>query len=80
MASSDEHPITRNDKPAYYRIRVQGILKARWSDWFDDFEITHDPNGETVLTGPVADQSALYGIIGRARDLGLTLISVEREG
>lgn len=79
MAPIDEHAKACKDKPAYYRIRVHGILKARWSDWFDEFEITHDPSGDTILAGTVSDQSALYGIIGRARDLGLTLISVERE-
>jgi hypothetical protein len=41
--------------------------------------ITHEPDGTTSLRGPVADQAALYGLIGKARDLGLTLLSVERE-
>ena len=60
----------------HYQIRVKGHLHLRWSEWFDDLAITHEPNGETTLAGPVADQAALYGLISKARDLGLTLIAV----
>ena len=58
-------------------IRVQGRIDEHWSDWFEDFEITHTEQGETILTGDVADQSALYGLLAKLRDLGLPLISVD---
>ena len=64
--------------PLYYRIRVKGHLDLMWSAWFDGLTITHEPNGETTLQGPVVDQAALYGLISKARDLGLTLLAVVR--
>ena len=62
--------------PMYYQIRVQGHLDQIWSAWFDNLTIQHDPDGGTTLAGPVADQAALYGLIEKARDLGLTLLAV----
>jgi len=62
--------------PAYYQIRVQGHLDQSWSAWFDNLTILHDADGSTTLVGPVADQAALYGLINKARDLGLTLRAV----
>jgi hypothetical protein len=61
-----------------YRIRVRGHLDTAWSARFDGLAITHDADGNTTLAGPLVDQAALYGVIGRARDLGLALISVQR--
>lgn len=61
---------------AYYEIRLQGQLNARWADWFDGMTITLDTNGDTLLSGPVVDQAALHGILKKVRDLGLTLLSV----
>ncbi len=61
---------------AYYEIRLQGQLNARWADWFDGMTITLDNNGDTLLSGPVVDQAALHGILRKVRDLGLTLLSV----
>ena len=58
-------------------IRVQGRIDEHWSDWFEDLEIAHTEEGETILTGDIADQSALYGLLARLRDLGLPLISVD---
>jgi hypothetical protein len=57
-------------------IRVKGQIAAHWSDWFEDLEITHTDQDETILTGEVADQSALYGLLAKLRDLGLPLLSV----
>ena len=62
--------------PMYYQIRVQGHLDHIWSAWFDNLTIQHDPDGGTTLAGLVADQAALYGLIEKARDLGLTLLAV----
>ncbi len=67
------------DDPAYYEIRVAEPLDKRWNQWFDDLEIIGSEDGETVLRGQIADQPALFGVLGRVRDLGLTLISVQRQ-
>ena len=58
-------------------IRVKGQIDEHWSEWFEEFEIEHTDQDETILTGDVADQSALYGLIAKLRDLGLPLISVD---
>jgi len=57
-------------------IIVKGHLDPHWSDWLEGMTITHTADQNTVLCGTVADQSALYGLLSRLRDLGLTLISV----
>ena len=57
-----------------YHIRVEGSLDAKWADWFDGFVMASRPNGETLLTGPVADLAALYGILAKLRDLNLPLL------
>ena len=67
------------DKQSTYRIRVKGNLDRKWSDWFDGFTITPQADDETTLTGPVADQAALHGLLAKIRDLGLPLLSVKRE-
>ncbi len=60
-----------------YSIRVKGRLDPeRWSEWFDGLSVIAQANDETLLTGPVEDQAALYGLLNRLRDLGLPLISV----
>lgn len=61
-----------------YHIKVKGFLDDRWSDWFDGFVISHDGAGDTILEGLVRDQTALYGLIAKVRDLGLTLVAVEQ--
>jgi len=61
-----------------YQILIKEALDPEWSAWFDDMTITRDTAGATILEGPVIDQAALYGLIGRARDLGLTLLAVNR--
>jgi hypothetical protein len=58
-------------------IRVKGRIDERWSDWFGDLEIAYTDQDETILTGDVADQAALYGLIAKLRDLGLPLLSVD---
>jgi ketosteroid isomerase-like protein len=61
-----------------YEIRVKGALDARWSAWFAGLDVASDPTGETTLSGPLADQAALHGLLARVRDLGLPLIAVRR--
>jgi hypothetical protein len=63
--------------PVHYRIKLKGHLDNKWSDWFDQMAISIQGD-ETILTGPVADQAALYGLLIRIRDLNLTLRQVER--
>jgi hypothetical protein len=59
-----------------YEIRIQGRLEDRWSAWFDGMDLVTEADGSTVIRGPVADQSALHGLIQKVRDLGLPLLSV----
>jgi hypothetical protein len=61
---------------AIYAIRIAGQLGAEWADWFDGLAITQTATGDTLLTGVVADQAALHGLLRRVRDLGLTLLAV----
>ena len=62
----------------HYEIRLEGQLDDRWQDWFDGMTVTQAADGTTLLTGPIPDQPALYGIQRRVRDLGLPLVSVNR--
>jgi hypothetical protein len=62
--------------PALYQIIIKGHLDRRWTEWFAGFTITHQKNGETLLTGPVVDQADLYGLLRKVRDLGLPLLTV----
>ena len=57
-------------------IQVEGHLDPDWADWLEGFTLQHTEDQKTILSGPVSDQSALYGLIGKLRDLGLKLISV----
>jgi len=61
-----------------YQIRIKGHLGRQWADWFGGLTITLEDNGNTLLTGPVADQAALHGLLRRVRDLGTPLLSVNR--
>jgi hypothetical protein len=61
-----------------YEIRVRGVLDGRWSAWFDGLEVSSDQAGQTRISGPVADQAALHGLLAKVRDLGLPLLSVRR--
>ena len=60
-------------------IHIKGRIASHWSDWFEGLTITYTENDETVLTGEVLDQSALFGLLARVRDLGLALISVDSD-
>jgi hypothetical protein len=60
----------------YYQITLRGHLDGHWSAWFDNMTISNQPNGDTVLRGPLADQAALHGVLIKIRDLGLPLLAV----
>ncbi len=66
------------DESAHYRIRVKGHLSEQWADWFDGLTLENLSDGYAELSGELPDQSALYGVLNRIRDIGLTLISVNR--
>jgi hypothetical protein len=61
-----------------YEIRLAGHLDAHWAAWFDGLTVSHETDGTSVVSGPIADQSALHGVLQRVRDLGLPLVSVMR--
>jgi len=65
-------------RPRVYQIRVKGHLDSTWSDWFDGLTITLQDKGETLLSGPVADQAALHGLLKKVRDMGLDLLLVKQ--
>ena len=64
-------------QPMVYQIRVRGHLGPQWTDWFDGLEINPEEEGDTLLTGLVADQAALYGLLRKVRDLGLVLLTLQ---
>jgi hypothetical protein len=72
--------ITDDYGPGRYEIRIKGHLEQRWVDWLEGLALTHERNGTTNLSGPLADQAALHGVLNRIRDLGLPIISVQRMG
>jgi hypothetical protein len=59
-----------------YELRVEGHLDAHWAAWLGDLELAHNEDGTSTLTGRVADQAALHGLLAKVRDLGIPLISV----
>ena len=62
-----------------YEIRLTGHLDAHWAAWFDGLTVRQQGDGTTLISGPVADQAALHGLLQRVRDLGLPLVSVTRD-
>ena len=61
-----------------YRIELQSELDGDWSAWLSNLELTHTPAGHTILSGDVADQAALHGLLARIRDLGIPILLVTR--
>ena len=72
------NPETDPSQQIMYQIRIKGHLDRKWRDWFEGMSISLENNGDTLITGPVVDQSALHGLVKKVRDLGLPLISVNR--
>lgn len=58
-----------------YQIRIKGHLDEQWTDWFSGLTITLEESGYSLLTGPITDQAALFGLLRRVSDLGMKLIS-----
>ena len=69
-------------EPAIYEIRVEGRLDGgAWLEWCDTMALTVDEeSGQSVLRGPIADQSALYGLLSRLHALALPLLALNRMG
>ena len=72
-ASAEDH-----GESGCYEIRLKGHLDARWADQFEHMTFTHTSDGTTILSGPVVDQAALYGLLRKVRDLGLPLLAVNQ--
>ena len=67
-----------SESPAHYEIRIEGVLDERWRDWFEGLEIVNADDRQTVISGALPDQPGLHGVLAKVRDLGMTLISVNR--
>lgn len=76
MAKAD--PSAHHATAGHYEIRITGALSPRWAGWFDGLAVIDAGHGTTVISGPIADQAALYGLLQRIHGLGLPLISVTR--
>jgi len=63
----------------HYQIRIKGHLDERWMRWFEGFTVLQQPNGETLISGTMIDQAALFGALNRIHDLGLELVSVHQQ-
>jgi len=64
--------------PPLYEIRIAGHLSPQWMEWFEGLTVTPEDDGNTLLSGPVADQAALHGLLKKVRDLGMPLVSVNQ--
>jgi hypothetical protein len=76
--SNELNPARDPGQPTIYQIRIEGHLGPQWTDWFGGLTITLEEGGDTLLTGQVADQAALHGLLRKVRDLGMPLISAIR--
>lgn len=79
MAASPPVPNVWPVASTVYAVRVRGVLDPSWSSWFEGMDVRAERPGESVITGPVADQSALHGLLTKIRDLGLPIISVHEQ-
>lgn len=77
--SSKSDPKMDPGQPNVYQIRIKGHLSDQWTGYFVGLTITLEENGDTLLIGPISDQAALFGLLRRVRDMGMQLISVNRE-
>ena len=74
-------PLTQYEplQPMIYQIRIKGHLDDQWTEWFEGLTITLEADGNTLLTGAVIDQAALHSLLKKIRDLGMPLVSVNRD-
>ena len=76
--SNELNSKTDPGEPMVYQIRIKGHLGSQWTDWFGGMALALEDSGNTLLTGPVVDQAALYGLLKKVRDLGMPLVLVNR--
>ena len=76
--ANELNPTPDPSQPVIYEIRIKGHLDIQWTDWFEGLIIKLEDTGEMLLTGPVVDQAALFGLLKKVRDLGMPLVSVNR--
>ena len=72
-------PRSPQHAPGTYQLRVAGHLDDHWATWFSGMVLQREIDGTTTVTGPIADQAQLHGLLARIRDLGVTLISVQAQ-
>ena len=65
-------------QPCHYEIRIEGLITEQWSDWFEGLAIQNHANQTTTISGFLADQAALFGLLTKIHALNLTIISVRR--
>ena len=79
-----DHPRSSLREPAMYRIRILGRLDKKRSAYYGGMTIEHesDPHhgSMTILTGRLADQCALIGVLNSLHDIGYPILSVEYRG
>ena len=75
VMSNELEPKSTPGQPVVYQIRLKGHLGHEWTDWFGGLSITLEEDGDTLLTGPVVDQAALYGLLRKVRDVAMPLLS-----
>ena len=70
------------DRPGHYQIRVLGALSQSWLDHLAELEVSPTSWGDypqvTQISGWLADQTALAGLLDLLTDLGLVILTVER--
>ena len=74
--TDEQRPNSGANQRTIYQFRIKGHLGQQWMDWFEGLTISLEKDGNTLLSSPVVDQSALHGILKKIRDLGMPLLSV----
>lgn len=78
VMSNDPKYKTDPSQPMVFQIRIEGHLGDQWAGRLGELTITPEENGDTLLTGPIADQAALFGLLKKVRNLGMPLVSLQR--
>jgi hypothetical protein len=76
LMPNERDPQTDTSHPMIYQIRIKGHVGRQWTDWFGGLSISLEDDGDTLLTVPVLDQAALYGLLRTVRDIDLPWLSV----
>ena len=76
IRSGAQNKPTASSATKFYEIHIEGHLDKTWSEWLDGLEVQLLENGETILFGPIVDQSALMGVLNKLGRMNVTLISI----